>query len=70
MIKPNTKLFENIAKTIKSNFFTMDIAKDKNGKFIIIEIGDGQVSGIPGDQDKDLLYKSLNKMITNASNTQ
>ena len=57
--KPNTKHFEEIAKGIKSNFFTMDIAKDKNGNFIIIELGDGQMAGIPEKEDKDLFYRKL-----------
>jgi hypothetical protein len=57
--KPNTKIFEKIAKGIESNFFTMDIAKDKNGNYIIIELGDGQVAGIPEKEDKNIFYKKI-----------
>ena len=57
--KPNINDFVQISKFIESNFFTMDIAKDKNGKFIIIELGDGQVAGIPENEDKDILYKKI-----------
>ncbi|MFN4150735.1 MAG: ATP-grasp domain-containing protein, partial [Candidatus Sericytochromatia bacterium] len=39
--------FLEIAKFIKSNFFTMDIAKTISGDWKIIELGDGQVSGLP-----------------------
>lgn len=56
---PHIKAFEQIAKTIESNFFTMDIAKDTNGNFIIIELGDGQVSGIPEKGDKNLIYRAI-----------
>lgn len=51
--------FEKIAKTIKSNFFTMDIAKKENGDWIIMELGDGQVSGLPDNANTDLFYGKL-----------
>jgi hypothetical protein len=57
--RPNTKLFEEIAKRIENNFFTMDIAKEKNGNYIIIELGDAQVAGIPEKEDKNMFYKKL-----------
>jgi glutathione synthase/RimK-type ligase-like ATP-grasp enzyme len=57
--QPKTKIFEKIAKEIESNFFTMDIAKDKNGNYIIIELGDGQVAGIPEREDKNIFYKRI-----------
>jgi hypothetical protein len=61
--KPNTKIFEEIAKEIGSNFFTMDIAKERNGNTIIIELGDGQVAGIPEKEDKNMFYKKLKEII-------
>ena len=64
--KPKTEEFENIAKNIESNFFTMDIAKDKKGKYIIIELGDGQVAGISENQDKNIIYKNIKKRQTSA----
>jgi len=62
----DTKTFENIAKGIDSNFFTMDIAKDIQGKYVIIELGDGQVSGIPENGDKNIMYKKMAEMQTSA----
>ena len=44
---PALKPFLELAKTIESSFFTMDIAKKENGEWIIMEIGDAQVSGLP-----------------------
>lgn len=51
--------FSQIVKSIKSNFFTMDIAKTINGDWKIIEIGDGQVSGLPDNADIELFYKGI-----------
>ncbi|MCL2831872.1 MAG: ATP-grasp domain-containing protein [Treponema sp.] len=65
-MKPNINFFENIAKTVESNFFTMDIAKDVNGKFSIIELGDGQVSGIAKNEGKNIFYKILKERQTSA----
>lgn len=51
--------FEPILPTIKSNFFTMDIAKRKNGGWIIVELGDGQVAGLPDNADKAAFYAAM-----------
>lgn len=40
------KWIEGIAFNIKSNFATMDLARREDGSLIIMEFGDGQVSGI------------------------
>lgn len=37
----------------------MDVAKKKNGDWIIMELGDGQVAGLPDNADKDKFYNSL-----------
>ena len=58
--KPNTTEFEGIAKLIDSNFFSMDIARQKNGELIIIELGDGQVAGLPAKTNRNEFYKQLN----------
>ncbi len=57
--KPETKAFEEIARTIESHFFSMDIARQKNGTLVIIELGDGQVAGLPDKLDRDIFYKRL-----------
>ena len=66
MGKPDFNDFEVIGKNIESNFFTMDIAKDESGKYVIIELGDGQVSGIPDNEDKNILYKKISERQTSA----
>lgn len=57
--KPDTTEFEEIAKRVESNFFSMDIARQKNGELIIIELGDGQVAGLPDKIDRNGFYKQL-----------
>ena len=37
---------KSIAKRIRSNFVTIDVARKEDGSLIIMELGDGQVSGL------------------------
>ncbi|MBL3657241.1 ATP-grasp domain-containing protein [Fulvivirga sediminis] len=52
-------MLNEIALSIKSNFFTMDVAKKTNGDWIIMELGDGQVAGLPDNADKEEFYHNL-----------
>ncbi|EKQ54537.1 MULTISPECIES: ATP-grasp domain-containing protein [unclassified Clostridium] len=45
-------------KSVKSNFFTVDIAKKCDGEWIVMELGDGQVSGLQ-DYEVKRFYKDL-----------
>ncbi len=56
---PDLDTFNEVATRIDSNFFTMDVAKQKNGEWLIIELGDGQVSGLPAHLSPDAFYESL-----------
>ncbi|MFB7142788.1 ATP-grasp domain-containing protein [Gottfriedia sp. NPDC056225] len=58
-ILPNLDSLLEIAQDIKSNFFTMDIAKVENGEWVIIELGDGQVSGLPDNADLGEFYLNI-----------
>jgi len=61
--RPESKEFEEIAQKVESNFFSMDIARQKNdGKFIIIELGDGQVAGLPDKADRKEFYRLLKSL--------
>lgn len=51
--------FERLASRIPSRFFSMDIAKTKGGDWIVMEIGDGQVSGLPEAIDPREFYSRL-----------
>lgn len=57
--KPELDGFIEIAQKINSNFFTMDIAKMENGDWIIMELGDGQVAGLPDNADRNEFYDNL-----------
>lgn len=37
----------------------MDVAKKKNGGWIIMELGEEQVTGLPENADKDDFYRKL-----------
>jgi len=50
---------EAIAKKVKSKFFSMDVAKTCSGYWVIIELGDGQVSGLPVGCDIKKFYAKL-----------
>lgn len=52
-------LFQEVAKRVKSNFFTMDVAQKRDGDWLIVELGDAQVAGLPDKTDENLFYKAL-----------
>lgn len=58
---PPVDTFRDIAKNIESHFFSMDIAKTKSGEWIIIELGDGQVAGLPDKVDRLEFYNLARK---------
>jgi hypothetical protein len=58
-LQPNSQQFEPLFAKIKSHFFTIDIAKTKNGDWIIIELGDGQVAEYLGDEGLAQFYAAL-----------
>ncbi|MBD3922938.1 ATP-grasp domain-containing protein [Paenibacillus sp. PR3] len=56
---PDLEVFNRLAQTIGSSFFTMDIGKTFTGDWIVIEIGDGQVSGLPTDSNILEFYETI-----------
>ena len=59
--RPDMELFMEIARRVESRFFTMDIAKLEAGSWTIVELGDGQVSGLPDLADIEGFYRSLHR---------
>lgn len=51
--------FSSIATSIESRFFSIDIARTAAGEWIVIEIGDGQVTGLPDTIDATDFYRTL-----------
>ena len=53
------ELFEEVGQQIQSRFFTVDIAQRTDGQWRIMELGDGQVAGLPERADRDRFYAAL-----------
>ena len=51
--------FTELAGRVASRFFTMDIARRTDGGWTVIELGDGQVAGLPGRADTLAFYRAL-----------
>lgn len=58
-IAPPVERFAAIGRTIESRFFTMDVGKRKDGEWMIVELGDGQVAGLPDNADAMQFYSAL-----------
>lgn len=60
-IEPPLAAFQEVAQKVQSLFFTMDIARCKDGSWLIVELGDGQVAGLPANIDMETFYQRLVK---------
>lgn len=56
---PPVACFVEIAANVESRFFTMDVAKTATGDWLVIELGDAQVSGLPDAADCREFYTAL-----------
>ena len=56
---PPLDVFHPIAQKIQSRFFTMDVARRRDGTWNILELGDGQVAGLPARVDVKAFYRAL-----------
>jgi hypothetical protein len=56
---PPVGRFVDVGHSVQSRFFTMDVAKRADGDWMIVELGDGQVAGLPDLADPDTFYRSL-----------
>jgi len=54
--QPNYQFIHEIIQKIDSNFYTIDIAELEDGRWAILETGDGQVSGLSQNQDQFIFY--------------
>jgi len=44
---PDVSQFQALANQVPSRFWTMDLAQKQDGEWIVVELGDGQVAGLP-----------------------
>lgn len=56
---PPIEQFQRIAENVKSRFFTMDVARRSGGDWMIVELGDGQVAGLPEHVDPGEFYSEV-----------
>jgi ATP-grasp domain, R2K clade family 3 len=56
---PPPGLFRDIARAVRSRFFAMDLAQRRDGEWIIVELGDGQVAGLPEPTDLREFYTAV-----------
>jgi hypothetical protein len=59
--------FTHIAARVPSRFFTMDMAQRIDGSWMIVELGDAQVAGLPERLDLDAFYAALRRHLLTAS---
>jgi hypothetical protein len=51
--------FRPIGALVRSRFFTMDVARRTDGAWRVVELGDGQVAGLPDRLDPCAFYSSF-----------
>jgi hypothetical protein len=56
---PPIEAFQPVLSRVRSPFFSCDVARQTNGSWIIIELGDGQVSGLPERCNVTEFYRTL-----------
>lgn len=57
------KQFQEVAQQVRSRFFTMDVAKRRDGGWMIVELGDGQVAGLPESIDSKQFFRFLTGLV-------
>lgn len=56
---PPVEAFAEAASRVRSRFFTMDLAKRTSGEWVIVELGDGQVAGLPDNADPVMFHRAI-----------
>ncbi|ABX05716.1 MAG TPA: hypothetical protein DEF47_05585 [Herpetosiphon sp.] len=61
---PDWSRYTALAQQIQSRFWTLDLALTQTGDWLIIELGDAQVSGLPDHADAQELLQALAQQLT------
>jgi hypothetical protein len=56
---PPASLLEEVASRMPSPFASADFARDKDGHWWLLEVGDGQVSGLPTEEAAEPIFAAL-----------
>jgi hypothetical protein len=59
---PPRELLERVAEKISSPFASADFGQDRDGRWWLLEVGDGQVSGLPSDDAASAIFAALAKL--------
>src|SRR5690606_12523657 len=54
---------KSLVGRIESAFFTMDVAMLEDGTWIVIELGDGQVAGLPSTDLAPAFFRTLRRFV-------
>src|SRR5579859_730475 len=57
--RPPLDTFIALGQKVQSRFFSMDVAMTGDGRWMVVELGDGQVAGLPARADVEAFYKAL-----------
>jgi hypothetical protein len=61
---PDPQSLLELLENIDNPFVSMDLARAEDGEWFVMEIGDGQVSGLPrGKHDAELIYSRLDRYL-------
>ncbi len=60
---PPIELFAEVAQQVQSRFFTMDLAQQLDGAWLIVELGDAQVAALPDHANPVVFYESLSNLL-------
>lgn len=56
---PPLDAFREVMRSVRSPFYTMDLAQRMDSEWLIVELGDGQVAGLPDQADPAVFYAAL-----------
>lgn len=62
--EPPRDWLSSLATRISSQMFTMDVALKDDGSWVVVELGDGQVAGLPSAELADEFYSALAKSLS------
>ena len=62
--EPVLEPFRAVMRQVQSRFYTMDIAQRADGGWMIVELGDAQVAGLPDNADLTRFYRALTARMT------
>lgn len=55
--------FTDLARAVRSRFFTVDVARRTTGDWLVVEMGDAQVAGLPAHVDEDQFYAAVFRLM-------